>query len=176
MILHEFSRSCNGVCIRFDVVVMPGMIWLYIGDEDMRFDALSFAAANQGQKIPSSSCLMKGAEEDRGPTQVAFIFRCCFFDTTFIVSGEVMAKRICMRTGLRVFCSCNINSAPPPLVCRKIARSSIFGSKRSVPARGRRSSGSRSIKRSWHNMKSFRMQTRTDKLSEWFRMSLFLFF
>jgi hypothetical protein len=25
-------------------------------------------------------------------------------------------------------------------------------------------------------MKSFRMQTRTDKLSEWFRMSLFLFF
>ena len=66
MILHEFTRTCSGVGVHFDVVVMPGMVWLYIGDGEMRFDALSFAAGNQGQKIPSSSCLMKGTEEDRG--------------------------------------------------------------------------------------------------------------
>ena len=66
MILHEFTRNCSGVCVHFDVVVMPGMVWLYIGDGELRFDALSFAAGNQGQKIPSSSCLMQGPEEDRG--------------------------------------------------------------------------------------------------------------
>jgi hypothetical protein len=72
MVLHEFSRNCSGVCIRFHVVAMPGMIWLYIGDEAMRFDALSFAAGNQGQKIPSSSCLMKDADEERGPNLLVF--------------------------------------------------------------------------------------------------------
>ena len=66
MILHEIDRTCSGVRVHFDIVVMPGMLWLYIGDGDVRFDALSFAAGTQGQKIPASSCLMKGAEEDRG--------------------------------------------------------------------------------------------------------------
>jgi hypothetical protein len=66
LILHEITRSCSGVCVHFDVVVMPGMLWLYIGDSDVRFDALSFAACTQGQKIPASSCLMKGEQEDTG--------------------------------------------------------------------------------------------------------------
>jgi hypothetical protein len=66
MIVHEITRYCSGVRVNFDVVVMPGMLWLYIGDGDNRFDALSFAAGMSGQKIPASSCLMKGAEEDRG--------------------------------------------------------------------------------------------------------------
>jgi hypothetical protein len=40
--------------------------------------------------------------------KISVIFKASF-------SGEVIAKRICMRTGLRVFCSCNINSTLPLL-------------------------------------------------------------
>ena len=76
MILHELSRSCCGVSVHFDVVVMPGMLWLYIGDSEIRFDALSFAAGTQGQKIPTSSCLMKGVQEDIGSSPSRFIVAC----------------------------------------------------------------------------------------------------
>ncbi len=114
MIVHEITRNCSGVRVNFDVIVMPGMLWLYIGDGDNRFDALSFAAGISGQKIPASSCLMKGAEEDRGMptmTRAASLTFPAFFKALFL--GEVIAKRICMRTALRVFCSCNINSTVP---------------------------------------------------------------
>ncbi len=76
MILHEISRSCCGVSVHFDVVIMPGMLWLYIGDSNIRFDALSFAAGTQGQKIPSSSSLMKGAQEDIGSSPSRFKVAC----------------------------------------------------------------------------------------------------
>ena len=75
MILHEITRSCSGVPVHFDVVIMPGMLWLYIGDSDVRFDALSFSAGTQGQKIPTSSCLMKGTQEDIGALSRTFSFR-----------------------------------------------------------------------------------------------------
>ena len=75
MILHEITRSCSGVPVHFDVVIMPGMLWLYIGDSDVRFDALSFSAGTQGQKIPTSSCLMKGTQEDIGALPRTFSFR-----------------------------------------------------------------------------------------------------
>jgi hypothetical protein len=66
MALHQITRICSGIRVHFDIVVMPGMLWIYVGDGGVRFDALSFAAGSPGQKIPTSCCLMKGAEDDKG--------------------------------------------------------------------------------------------------------------
>jgi hypothetical protein len=94
--LHEWSAALVEEKVFFQLYVLEGVVYLWIGAEDTRFDSLGVgvpAAKGAGSKaMPSATTLLGGGGGDAG--------------------SQLLAQRLSRKFGLPVFVSLNVRDDP----------------------------------------------------------------